>query len=250
MWEIESCRKSSSFATMGTNLSSQEELTRYLEKKKAIRTARVKNVMAKLDYKDFCKSGSPYADSPKSIGHGATISAPHMHAYALELLKNHLKSDSKVLDVGSGSGFLTACFALMLGDGGQAVGIDHIDDLVQQSKVNVKKAGMGNLLASGRLKFVVGDGRQGYASGGPYNAMHVGAAAKDLPKPLLKQLAPGGRLIIPVGENDWYQYFEQVDKDDQGRVSRERLLEVRFVPLTDKQVQEATKRSRTIFSSR
>lgn len=60
----------------------------------------------------------PYMDSPQVIGYGATISAPHMHAYALELLKDHLKKGEKALDVGSGSGYLTACMALMVGKKG------------------------------------------------------------------------------------------------------------------------------------
>ena len=80
-----------------------------------IKTAAVFNAMAAVDRKDFCPTG-PYKDNPQPIGSNATISAPHIHAYALELLKNHLKPGNKVLDVGSGSGYLTVCMALMVRD--------------------------------------------------------------------------------------------------------------------------------------
>lgn len=81
--------------------------------------------MLAVDRGDFC-SVAPYADTPQSIGHNATISAPHMHAHALELLRDQLHPGARVLDVGSGSGYLAACMALMVGPTGHVVGIEHI----------------------------------------------------------------------------------------------------------------------------
>ncbi len=209
------------------------QLLSNLKEYKIIQTERVHGVMAKVDRGEFSRQ-SPYVDSPQSIGHGVTISAPHMHAYALELLKDRLQPGMRVLDVGSGSGYLTACFALMVGPGGTVVGIEHVDELVRTSEENVKKS-HEYLLTSGRLKFVVGDGRKGYAPEGPYDAIHVGAAAPTLPPALVDQLAPGGRLIIPVGKHS--QSLEQIDKAKDGTVSREKLMGVRYVPLTDREKQ-------------
>lgn len=73
--------------------------------------------MMAVDRGNYVKN-NPYMDAPQAIGYGVTISAPHMHAHALELLKGHLVSGEKALDVGSGSGYLTACMALMLGENG------------------------------------------------------------------------------------------------------------------------------------
>ncbi|KAK7904354.1 hypothetical protein WMY93_016961 [Mugilogobius chulae] len=80
----------------------------------------------------------PYADSPQSLGYRATISAPHMHAHALEILNDKLTDGATALDVGSGSGYLTACIARMTGPNGRVVGIEHIDELVKMSVKNVQ----------------------------------------------------------------------------------------------------------------
>lgn len=109
--------------------------------------------MLKVDRSYYCPSRSPYQDSPYSIGYGATISAPHMHAYALEALKDKLVEGAQVLDVGSGSGYLTACMAHMVGPGGVVYGVDHIKELVSQSEENIR-SDCPELLDSGRVKLL------------------------------------------------------------------------------------------------
>jgi len=213
--------------------SSNAELVNNLKSHGIIETDSVASAMKAVDRADYCKH-SPYQDSPQGIGYGVTISAPHMHAHALELLKEQLAPGKKALDVGSGSGYLTACFALMVGPSGKVVGIDHVQQLVDFSEANIRK-NHSSLLDSGNIKLVVGDGRQGYSSEGPYDAIHVGAAAPTLPQALVDQLAPGGRIIIPVGPEGGDQYLEQVDRPASGGdVKRTRLMGVRYVPLTDK----------------
>ncbi|XP_076872504.1 protein-L-isoaspartate(D-aspartate) O-methyltransferase isoform X4 [Brachyhypopomus gauderio] len=137
--------------------TSQAELVNNLRKNGIIKSDRVYEVMLATDRAHFSRC-NPYMDSPQSIGYQATISAPHMHAYALELLHDQLYEGAKALDVGSGSGILSVCFARMVGPKGKVIGIDHIKELVDDSVNNVKKddptlisSGRINLLAAGPL---------------------------------------------------------------------------------------------------
>jgi protein-L-isoaspartate(D-aspartate) O-methyltransferase len=219
-----------------------------------------------------------YDDSPQPIGYGATISAPHMHAHALEELLPPLSRASRdeptrplrILDVGCGSGYLTAVFGRMVRpkvmyderksplpslsrsvpklNDGKVFGIDVIPQLVQMSKTNMMKED-GDLIDSNTVEFAVGDGWKGYPGGSPYNAIHVGAAAATFPIELMKQLAVGGVMFVPVGPEHGEQYLYRVERvDDRGQVvglvgsdeSRgfheedyriRRVLGVRYVPL-------------------
>ncbi|XP_076464307.1 protein-L-isoaspartate(D-aspartate) O-methyltransferase-like [Babylonia areolata] len=217
--------------------SSNDELVENLKKHGVITKARVAGVMKKVDRAHFSKR-SPYRDTPQSIGYSVTISAPHMHAHALELLADHLLEGSMVLDVGSGSGYLTACMALMVGQTGKVIGIDHIEELVRASVANVRKGDFtSRLLDRGQLEFVVGDGREGYSQGGPYDAIHVGAASSGVPDALVSQLKPGGRLIVPVEHWAGSQMLMQVDKALDSTVTHRELMGVMFVPLTSKESQ-------------
>jgi len=198
-------------------------------------SAVVEETMLRVDRGHYV-SRNAYDDVPQRIGYNVTISAPHMHAYALEHLKDHLKPGNNALDVGCGSGYLTACMAHMVGESGKAVGIDHIEELVEMSEKNIR-GDCADLLDSGRVTLVVGDGRAGHAALAPYHAIHVGAAAPTLPPALLEQLAPGGRMICPVGPAGGEQHLEQVDRGEDGTVERKRLMGVMYVPLTDRNTQ-------------
>lgn len=139
---------------------------------------------------------SPYEDSPQAIGHAATISAPHMHASAVEHVLQYLlpTSPRRVLDVGSGSGYLTQVLAEVIGEQGKVVGVEHITALKELGEGNMRKSERGReLLASGRVQFVVGDGRKGWDDGeGGWDVIHVGASAREVHEPLIVQLkAPG-----------------------------------------------------------
>ncbi|CAG9532448.1 unnamed protein product [Cercopithifilaria johnstoni] len=210
-------------------------LVNNLQNNDLIKDKRVRDAMLKVDRGDFT-TVTPYGDHPVSIGYGATISAPHMHASSLELLKDHLKEGNRALDVGSGSGYLTACMAIMVGKRGKVVGIDHVQALVDDSRRNIRKH-HEDLLTDRRIILVKGDGRKGYEKEAPYNAIHVGAAAPEIPIQLIEQLAKGGRMLIPVGPEGGRQRFVQVDKDVNGNVTQKKLMDVIYVPLTNEEHQ-------------
>ncbi|OAX38288.1 protein-L-isoaspartate O-methyltransferase [Rhizopogon vinicolor AM-OR11-026] len=202
-----------------------------------ITSERVKEAMTKVDRANYVLHKSEaYEDSPQSIGHSATISAPHMHAHAIEHLLDFLGPGKRVLDVGSGSGYLCAVLHHLV-PGGVVVGIDHIPELVDWSKGNLRKDGLGSALDKGEIIMVAGDGRQGYSDLAPYDAIHVGAAAPTLPHQLVDQLKSPGRMFIPVGT--FTQEILQVDKDKNGKVTKKELMGVMYVPLTDAEGQKS-----------
>ncbi|SCZ98778.1 BZ3500_MvSof-1268-A1-R1_Chr3-1g05614 [Microbotryum saponariae] len=198
----------------------------------------------------------PYMDSPQVIGYGqaaaarltlaspwnagATISAPHMHAHAVENLEGLLQPGANVLDVGCGSGYLMAIFHALVGPSGLVVGIDHIPQLTSLACTNLVKApSTSSALTAGSIKLVTADGRRGapsevFPSEG-FDCIHVGAASPVWPTELVKQLKSPGRMFVPFGEDE--QEVFQIDKDRNGEVSSQKLFGVRYVPLTDRDKQ-------------
>jgi protein-L-isoaspartate(D-aspartate) O-methyltransferase len=201
-----------------------------------IKSDKVEKAMKEVDRKDFSADmDEAYHDIPHPIGHGATISAPHMHAMCSELLQDQIcKPKARILDVGSGSGYLSAVMARMAPDDAKVIGIEYVPALVDFSISNMRKHNK-ELLDSGKVSLKVGDGWKGDPENAPFDAIHVGAAAETMPQALIDQLAPGGRMIIPVG--GYSQHLIQVDKNMQGKVEEQTITPVRYVPLVkqDKQ---------------
>ncbi|KAF8449687.1 protein-L-isoaspartate O-methyltransferas-like protein [Terfezia claveryi] len=216
--------------------TTNEGLVNNLWKHGLLRTPRIREAMVEVDRAQFTRE-MPYEDSPQRIGYDATISAPHIHANALETLKEYIKPGSNVLDIGSGSGYLCAVMAHLVAPNGKVTGIDHIPQITSLSIANLRKNPVtSEMLDSGLISIVTGDGRLGYPPNAPYDAIHVGAAAMDVHQPLLEQLKSPGRMFIPVAEGaSMYggQAVWQIDKDEKGNVSRKRLYGVMYVPLTD-----------------
>ncbi|CAI4211691.1 unnamed protein product [Parascedosporium putredinis] len=200
--------------------TSNEELVENMWRNKLMTDSRVKSVFLKVDRAHYAPAKA-YVDAPQTIGYGATISAPHMHATAIENLVEYIvpKPDRpapRVLDVGSGSGYLTHLMAELVGEKGLVIGV----------------------------KFTVGDGRKGWVEppregedegGQGWDAIHVGASAKEVHAELLAQLKSPGRMFIPVDDDSdgWNQHVWNIDKDKDGNVTKHKLFGVRYVPLTD-----------------
>ncbi|KAL9587641.1 MAG: hypothetical protein Q9212_000095 [Teloschistes hypoglaucus] len=194
--------------------SSNAALIANLKNNGLIQSEKVAHAMLGVDRAHYAPALA-YQDSPQHIGFSATISAPHMHASAAESLLPFLNPSARILDVGSGSGYLTHVLANLVGSEGKVIGIDHIEERGRPQPSLERQ----------------GDGREGFREEGPYDAIHVGAAAKEEHKGLVEQLKAPGRLFIPVGTGS--QYIWVVDKDEEGKVKREKSFGVRYVPLTD-----------------
>lgn len=124
-------------------------------------------------------------------------SAPHMHASACESLLPFLTDGAKVLDIGSGSGYLSHVLAELVKPRGTVIGVDHIQPLVDLANENTGKSEEGRqLLQSGAIKYIKADGRRGWKEGAPYDAIHVGAAAAEHHQDLVDQLKAPGRYVL------------------------------------------------------
>lgn len=143
--------------------------------------------MIKVDRKNFINDEGfhgPYSDMPRPIGWGTTISAPGVHAVTLEKLYSRLKPGAKALDIGTGSGYVAACFAEMVGKEGRVYMIDHIQQILDFAMANIKK-GNAHLIKQKRLVPVLCDGRKGLPEFGPYQVIHVGGAVPTVNSTLL-----------------------------------------------------------------
>lgn len=160
-----------------------------------------------------------YEDVPLPIGEGQTISSPSIHAISLELAE--IREGDRVLEVGTGSGFQTALLAEL---GADVYSIERLSGLSRTAAERLARVGV-------HVHLAVGDGSLGLPEHAPFEAIIVGAAAAEPPGALLAQLAPGGRLIIPVGKGHQTLYRYRRVGDD---VHRERIGGARFVPLIER----------------
>lgn len=168
--------------------------------------------------------GEAYIDMPLDIGHGQTISAPHMVAIMCELLE--LSEGHKVLEIGSGSGYNAAVMGELIGKSGHVYTVERIEPLVHVARENLKETGYNNVTV------ILEDGSMGYSRYAPYDRISVTCAAPHIPEPLLEQLKPGGIMVIPVG--NYSQELIRIKKDGEGNIHKEKKGGVVFVPLIGK----------------
>jgi protein-L-isoaspartate(D-aspartate) O-methyltransferase len=162
-----------------------------------------------------------YRNHPLPIGHGQTISQPYIVAVMTDLLK--ISPDHTVLEIGTGSGYQAAVLAELVE---RVYSIEIVEPLAHQVKERLARLGYSNITTR------LGDGYFGWEQHAPFDSIIVTAAASHVPPPLVTQLKPGGRMVIPVGGPFQVQYLLLIEKDLQGEVTSRQIAAVRFVPLT------------------
>lgn len=165
------------------------------------------------------RKAEAYQNRPLPIGYGQTISQPYIVAVMTDLLR--LKPTDKVLEIGTGSGYQAAVAAQLAK---QVYSIEIIEPLAKKAKKRLARLGYKN------IKTKMGDGYYGWKEHAPYDAIIVTAAATHIPPPLIQQLKPGGRMVIPVGSRFATQQLLLVEKDKNGEVRSRQMMPVTFVP--------------------
>ena len=161
-----------------------------------------------------------YGDHPLRIEAGQTISQPYIVALMIDAAG--IKAGDRVLEVGAGSGYAAAVISRIAGE---VIGIERQCELVEVARRRIERLGYGNVM------IVEGDGTRGWPDGAPYDAILAAASGSHVPPPLIEQLAPGGRLVMPLGGQGWIQQLVKVTKRPDGSLDTEDLGGVRFVPL-------------------
>jgi len=197
--------------------------TRFYLDKQAL-DARVMQALATVPRHEFVPADErrhAYENRPLPIGHGQTISQPYIVAVMTDLLEP--KPTDKVLEIGAGSGYQAAVLGALTA---QVYTVEIIEPLGLAAGERLQRLGYANVHAR------VGDGYYGWPEAAPFDAIVVTAAAGHIPPPLIQQLKPGGRMVIPVGSTFMVQQLVLVEKDMDGRLTTRQILPVRFVPLT------------------
>lgn len=164
--------------------------------------------------------GQAYEDHPLPIGHGQTISQPYIVAVMTELLD--IRPESKVLEIGTGSGYQTAVAARLAS---HVYSIEIVPELARSATALLAKLGIRNVTVR------QGDGYQGWPEHAPFDRIIVTAAPPEIPAKLVEQLKAGGKMVIPVGKSPLDQELLVVDKLPDGKIRRRSVFPVRFVPM-------------------
>ena len=187
---------------------------------------RVMAAMGKVPRHEFVPAiqrPKAYTNRPLPIGYGQTISQPYIVALMSDLIKP--QAGDKVLELGTGSGYQAAILAELTG---QVYSIEIIEALGKQADERLSRLGYDNITLR------IGDGYYGWEEHAPFDAIVVTAAASHVPPPLVAQLKPGGRMIIPVGSRFLTQQLVLIEKEPGGQLITRQILPVKFVPLTGK----------------
>jgi protein-L-isoaspartate(D-aspartate) O-methyltransferase len=204
--------------------ASRERMVREQIESRGVTDAQVLAAMRKVPRHEFVPErwiDSAYDDGPLPIGYEQTISQPYIVALMTELLR--LTPQSKVLEVGTGSGYQAAVLAEIVVE---IYSIEIIEPLATTSAERLRRLGYG------KVHVKLGDGYLGWPEHAPFDAIIVTAGAPHVPPPLVDQLKPGGRMVIPIGEIPGQQSLLLVEKGADGKVTERHVAPVAFVPLT------------------
>jgi protein-L-isoaspartate(D-aspartate) O-methyltransferase len=210
--------------TPATDLDSQRR-ARMVETQivaRGVRDARVLAAMRDVPrhlFVDGAHQGEAYEDHPLPIAGNQTISQPYIVALMTELLD--LQPGDRVLEIGTGSGYQSAVLSRLARE---VYSIEIVPELARASSERLRQLGFTNVTVK------EGDGYRGWPEHAPFDGIVVTAAPPRIPEPLLDQLAPGGRMVIPVG--DFFQELKVFTKEKNGKVTEKDILPVRFVPMT------------------
>lgn len=224
-----SCGRREDMQNDGMYEALRTEMVKNQLQSRNIRDPRVLDAMGSVPRHMFVPAdvrNRAYDDTPLSIGFDQTISQPYIVAFMTEALK--LNSESRVLEIGTGSGYQAAVASQIAAD---VYTIEIVEPLALRAEKLLKQLDYTNVHVK------VGDGYAGWPEHAPFDAIILTAAPPSVPPPLVDQLAEGGRMVVPVGE--LYQELLLITKHD-GELHRERLLPVRFVPMTGR-IQEHTR---------
>lgn len=211
-------------ARMVEHIAALTRETRF-ETGRATLSERVMSAMSKVPRHEFVPAwerASAYADRPLPIGHGQTISQPFIVALMTDLAD--IAPGHTVLEVGTGCGYQAAVLGELAKD---VYTIEIVEPLGREAAERLKRLGYQNINAK------VGDGYQGWREHAPFDAIIVTAAPREVPQPLIDQLKPGGKLVVPVGGQVSVQSLLVLEKQRDGTLTRREVLGVRFVPLVD-----------------
>jgi protein-L-isoaspartate(D-aspartate) O-methyltransferase len=190
---------------------------------RGIRDSRVIAAMREVPREEFIAASLrkyAYDDNPLPIDAGQTISQPFIVAYMIEALE--LSPDDRALEIGTGSGYAAAVLSRIVAE---VYTVERIPDLAENAERRLDFLGYTN------IHILEGDGTLGWSEHGPYDAIVVTAGAPQAPQPLMEQLAVGGRLVVPVGDNQLYQSLVRIRRVSATEYRTEHLTDVRFVPL-------------------
>jgi len=187
---------------------------------------RVMSVLATVPRHRFVPAGevrAAYRNRPLPIGYGQTISQPYIVALMTDLMR--VQAQDVVLEIGTGSGYQAAILAEL---GATVCTVEIVEPLAREAAERLR------MLGYGKVRTRAGDGYYGWEDCGPFDAIIVTAAASHVPPSLVRQLKPGGRMVIPVGPPFLAQHLMLVEKRTDGTILTRQILPVAFVPLTGK----------------